>query len=81
MLAYLFVLLAVVVRLMPHPLAFTPVTGALLYFGARGPRRQFWVPLALLAASDIVLTKITYGYPLTLKGSHFEETTNYKQQS
>ena len=66
MLAYLFVLLAVVVRLMPHPLAFTPVTGALLYFGARGPRRQFWVPLALLAASDIVLTKITYGYPLTL---------------
>ncbi len=65
MLAYLFVLFAVAVRFMPHPLAFTPVAAALLYFGARGPRRQLWVPLALLAASDVVLTKIVYSYPLT----------------
>jgi len=57
MLAYLFVILAVVVRFMPHPLAFTPVGASLLFFGARGPRRQLWVPVALLAASDVVLTK------------------------
>jgi hypothetical protein len=65
MLAYVFVLLAVAVRFMPHPLAFTPVMAALLYFGARGSRRQLWIPLALLAASDVVLTKFVYAYPFS----------------
>jgi hypothetical protein len=65
MLAYIFVLLAVAVRFMPHPLAFTPVGAALLYFGARGSRRQMWVPLALLAASDVVLTTLFYRYPFS----------------
>jgi hypothetical protein len=65
MLAYLFVIIAVAVRFLPHPLAFTPVGAALLYFGARGPRRQLWVPWALLAASDVVLTKVVYGYALS----------------
>jgi hypothetical protein len=62
MLAYLFVLLAVAVRFLPHPLAFTPVAGALLYFGARGSRRQMWLPLALFFASDVILTKFVYSY-------------------
>ena len=65
MLAYVFVLIAVAVRFLPHPLAFTPVMAALLYFGARGSRRQLWMPLALLAASDVVLTKVVYSYPLS----------------
>jgi hypothetical protein len=65
MLAYLFVILALAVRFMPHPLAFTPVTGSLLFFGARGPRRQLWIPLLMLAASDVVLTKLMYAYPFT----------------
>jgi len=65
MLPYLFVALAVSVRLMPHPLAFTPVTGALLFFGAHGPRRQAWVPMALLMASDLLLNKFVYAYPFT----------------
>ena len=47
---------------MPHPWNFTPVAAALLYFGARGPRRQLWVPFALLAASDVILTKFVYAY-------------------
>ena len=63
MLAYLFVLLAVAVRFLPHPWMFTPVVGALLFFGARGSRRQLWIPLALLAASDVALTKLVYGFP------------------
>ena len=63
MLAYLFVVLAIAVRFLPHPLAFTPVAGALLFFGARGPRRQLWVPFAMLALSDVVLTKLVYAYP------------------
>jgi hypothetical protein len=65
MLAYLFILLAVVVRFLPHPFAFTPVGAALLFFGARGPRRQIWVPLALLAASDVILTTLVYRYPFS----------------
>jgi hypothetical protein len=64
MLAYLFVVLAVAVRFMPHPWMFTPVAGSLLFFGARGPRRQLWIPFALLVASDVVLTKLVYSYPL-----------------
>jgi hypothetical protein len=47
---------------MPHPWNFTPVAAALLYFGARGSRRQLWIPFALLAASDVILTKFVYSY-------------------
>ena len=65
MLAYVFVLFAVAVRFLPHPLAFTPVGAALLFFGARGLRRRMWVPLALLAASDVVLTTMVYRYPFS----------------
>jgi len=67
MLAYVFILFAVAMRMpfMPHPWGFTPVAAALLYFGARGSRRQLWVPFALLAASDVVLTKFVYGYPFS----------------
>ena len=62
MFAYIFVIIAVAVRFLPHPLAFTPVGASLLFFGARGPRRQMWIPLALLAASDVVLTTLVYRY-------------------
>jgi hypothetical protein len=65
MLAYLFVIIAVSVRFLPHPFAFTPVGASLLFFGARGPRRQIWLPLALLAASDVLLTTLVYRYPFT----------------
>ena len=65
MLAYIFVVLAVAVRFMPHPWMFTPVVGSLLFFGARGPRRQIWIPFMLLAASDVLLTKLVYHYPFT----------------
>lgn len=64
MLAYLFVLLAIAVRFLPHPWMFTPVMGSLLFFGARGSRRQLWVPAALLIASDLLLNKFVYDYHL-----------------
>ena len=64
MLAYLFVVLAVAVRFIPHPFAFTPVAAALLFFGARGSRRQAWIPVLLLIGSDLVLTSVLYRYPL-----------------
>ena len=67
MLAYLFVLFAVASRLpfFPHPWNFTPVVAALLFFGARGSRRQMWMPLALLIASDLILDKYVYAYPFS----------------
>jgi hypothetical protein len=66
MLAYLFIAIALLVRFIPHPMALTPVGAALLYFGARGPRKQVWVPLTLLAASDILLNRFVYHYPFTV---------------
>ena len=67
MLAYLFVLMAAAVhiRFIALPFSFTPVVAALLYFGARMPRKQMWIPVAILAASDVYLTRVTYAYPLT----------------
>ena len=71
MLPYLFVLLAIAVRflpfagswnVLPHAWHFTPLAASLLFFGARGSRRQMWAPLVLLAATDIVLTKFIYAY-------------------
>jgi|SRR5271166_577931 len=62
MLAYLFVVLAVAVRFMPHPWMFTPVTGSLLFFGARGSRRQLWIPFSLLVVSDFLLNRFVYSY-------------------
>jgi hypothetical protein len=64
MLAYIFVIFAILARMpfMAHPWGFTPVAAALLYFGARGSRRQIWVPFVLLAVSDVILTKFVYAY-------------------
>jgi hypothetical protein len=74
MLPYIFVLLAIAVRflpfagplkVLPHAWHFTPVAASLLFFGARGARRQMWIPLVLLAATDVVLTKFIYTYTLS----------------
>ncbi|MFT4114792.1 DUF6580 family putative transport protein [Silvibacterium sp.] len=63
--AYLLLLLAVVSRVVPHPewLNFTAVGGSLLFFGARRPLRQAWIPVAALAATDYYLTAFFYRYP------------------
>lgn len=64
MLAYLFLLFAVAVhlRFLPLPFSFAPVTAALLYFGARRPRKEMWIPVAVLAASGVYLSRSVYGY-------------------
>jgi hypothetical protein len=71
MLAYLFVLIAVGVRMVAGTGAFathgfTPVSASLLFFGSRMPRKQFWIPAALLTGSDIFLNLRIYHLPLTL---------------
>jgi hypothetical protein len=74
MLPYLFVLLAIAIRFLPfmgslnflpHAWHFTPVAASLLFFGARSSRRQMWVPLVLLAATDVVLTRFMWHYAFT----------------
>ena len=65
MLAVLFVVLAVAIRFLPHAWHFTPVGAALLFYGAKQPRKHMWFPLVLLAASDIVLNRFVYNFPIT----------------
>jgi hypothetical protein len=71
MLAYLFVVIAIVIRfLIPThvlglPYHFVPLGASLLFFGAKMSRKQMWVPLALFAASDILLTRFVYHYPFS----------------
>src|SRR5271168_4364102 len=74
MLPYLFVLLAIAVRFLPfaghmnflpHAWHFTPLAASLLFFGARGSRRQLWIPLVLLAGTDVILNKFIYSYPVS----------------
>lgn len=62
--AYLLLLLAVLSRLIPHaPLFnFTAVGGGLLYFGARRSWREMLVPMAVLMATDYMLTVFVYHY-------------------
>jgi hypothetical protein len=68
MAAFLLIVAAVLSRVFPHPawLNFTAVGGALLYFGARRPLRQIWIPVAALAATDFYLTAFFYSYPFHL---------------
>src|SRR5260221_7040830 len=70
MLAYLFVILAVAVRVVSGTGAFathgfTPVGASLLFFGSRMPRKHFWVPVVLLIGSDFYLNLKVYGRPIT----------------
>ncbi len=71
MLAILFVLLAIFSRFAiamssgSHWWAFTPVIASLLFFGAKMPRKYLWVPVALLAMGDVLLSRFVYGYAFT----------------
>ena len=67
MLAYIFLAFAVAVhaRFLPLPFSFAPVTAALLYFGARRPRHEMWIPVAALAAAGVYLSRSYYGYALS----------------
>ncbi|HSE50100.1 MAG TPA: DUF6580 family putative transport protein [Terriglobales bacterium] len=73
MLAYVFVVFAVLFRfLIPvfgskevtGLMGFAPLTAALLYFGARQPRARMWAPLAMLIAGDVALNVWVYHLPL-----------------
>ena len=73
MLAFLVLLAAAVSRFVPHALHgvglnITAVGAGLLFFGARRPRWQAAIAAAVLACSDVLLTKYVYGYPFHVRG-------------
>ncbi len=68
MLTYLLLLLAALSRFVPHALHgiglnFTAVGGGLLFFGARRSRWEALAGGAVMASSDVYLTRVVYGYP------------------
>ena len=65
MLAYLFIVVAIAIRLLPHPWHLTPIGAALLFFGAKRPVREWIAPLALLASADVYLTTVHYRMHVT----------------
>lgn len=65
MLPYVFIVLALGLRFAAKPIAFTSVSAALLFFGARASRKNAWIPWVLAVASDIILNRVVYSYPLT----------------
>ncbi len=60
---YVIIVLAILVRFLPHTANFTPVGAMLLLAGACLPARRFWFPLAAIIASDFILTRFVYHYP------------------
>ena len=72
MLAYLVLLLAALSRLLPHTLHgvglnVTAVGGGLLFFGSRRPRWQAVSALAVMALTDVYLTRFVYGFPFHVR--------------
>ena len=73
MLAYLVLLFAALSRFLPHAfhgigLNFTAVGGGLLFFGARRSPRQAVIAAAIMALTDVYLTRVVYGYPFHVRG-------------
>lgn len=73
MIAYLVLLLAALTRLVPHALHgiglnITAVSGGLLFFGSRRPRWQALFAVAVMALTDVYLTRYVYGMTFHLRG-------------
>jgi hypothetical protein len=64
MAAYLFLIFAVLTRVVPHPGSwnFAAVGAMLIYFGARRPWRELIAPFVALAVVDYCLTVFVYHY-------------------
>jgi hypothetical protein len=60
MLAYIFFVLALSVRFVPHIMNFSPLGAALLFFGANRPKKEWPAVLALAMVADALLTTQVY---------------------
>ena len=73
MIPYLILVLAALSRFVPHALHgiglnITAVGGGLLFFGSRRPRPQALVAVAVMAFTDVILTRYVYSFPFHLRG-------------
>jgi hypothetical protein len=73
MYAFVVLLLAALSRLVPHMMHgtginLTAVGAGLLMFGSRRPRWQAIIAVAIIALTDIYLTKFVYGFPFHTSG-------------
>jgi hypothetical protein len=73
MYAFVVLLLAALSRLVPHMMHgvginITAVGAGLLFFGSRRPRWQAAIAMAVMALTDVYLTKVVYGYPFHISG-------------
>jgi len=72
--AFIVLILAALSRLIPHymmhavGLNITAVGAGLLFFGSRAPRWQAAIATALMALTDVILTKFVYHYPFHVSG-------------
>src|ERR1700722_16893366 len=74
MYAFVVLLLAALSRLVPHMMHgvgvnITAVGAGLLFFGSRRPRWQAVIAMAVMALTDVYLTRVVYGYPFHI--SHY----------
>jgi hypothetical protein len=73
MYAFVVLLLAALSRLLPHMMHgvginITAVGAGLLFFGSRRPRWQAAIAMAIMALTDVYLTKVVYGFPFHISG-------------
>jgi hypothetical protein len=74
MTAFLVLFAAALSRLLPHHyfhaagINFTAVGAGLLFFGSRRPRWQAAIAAALMALTDVYLTRYVYGFAFHLSG-------------
>jgi hypothetical protein len=73
MYAFVVLLLAALSRLVPHMMHgvginITAVGAGLLFFGSRRPRWQAAIAVAVMALTDVYLTKVVYGFPFHISG-------------
>lgn len=73
MVSFVVLLLAALSRLVPHSLHgvglnFTAVGGGLLFFGARQPRRAALLGAAVMALTDVYLTRYVFGMAFHVRG-------------
>lgn len=81
------IVLAISLRILPHPANFAPVAAVAIFGGAILPRRlAIWTPVAAMAASDLViglhnLVALTWGcYALiALASSYFLKKPSFKR--
>jgi hypothetical protein len=64
MLAYIFFVLALVIRFVPHIMNFSPLGAALLFVGANRPKKEWPAVLGVALVADALLTTQVYHLPV-----------------